>query len=68
VLQAAALAPVEAIATRIDYVSVAEPDTLAVLDGDSLVGDRALVAIAARVGATRLIDNTVLGEDTLPPP
>ena len=28
--------------------------------------DRVLVAIAARVGTTRLIDNAVLGEDTLP--
>jgi pantoate--beta-alanine ligase len=30
------------------------------------VGCRAVIAIACRIGATRLIDNVVLGED--PPP
>lgn len=66
-LRQAALAPVQAIATSIDYVTVADPDSLTPLEDGSLGGDRVLVAIAARVGATRLIDNTVLGEDTLPP-
>ena len=67
-LQAAALREVQQGTDRIDYVSVAHPDTLLVLEGDAPVGERALVAIAARVGSTRLIDNTVLGEDALPTP
>lgn len=53
-------APVEAAFDRIDYVAVVDPE-LAPMDGDR-AGDRALVAVAARIGGTRLIDNTVLGE------
>jgi pantoate--beta-alanine ligase len=68
VLRAAALAPVQEATSQIDYVSVANPDNLSILDGDAPTGERVLVAIAARVGSTRLIDNAVLGEDTLPPP
>jgi pantoate--beta-alanine ligase len=42
-----------------------EPEYLALVDPDSFhpittVGDRVLVAVAARVGATRLIDNTLV--------
>lgn len=48
---------------RIDYVSVADPEELAPIASEKSVGLRALVAIAAFVGTTRLIDNTVLGED-----
>ena len=36
------------------------------IEDDAHVGERALLAIAAFVGATRLIDNTVLGEDAPP--
>ncbi len=54
------------IATSIDYVDAADPDSLAVFGADARVGERALLALAVRVGATRLIDNVVLGED--PPP
>jgi pantoate--beta-alanine ligase len=60
------LEPVTAATTSIDYVTVAEPDALAPLDDGADVGERALIAIACRIGATRLIDNVVLGED--PPP
>jgi pantoate--beta-alanine ligase len=42
---------------RIDYVSVADPDTLDELDD---VGSRALASLAVRIGDTRLIDNTTL--------
>lgn len=60
-------AEVSANADSVDYVDVAEPDGLAVLapgsNPDARVGERALVAIACRIGKTRLIDNTVLGED-----
>jgi pantoate--beta-alanine ligase len=63
-LRTLALAPVEAVASSIDYVTVADPDTLQPLADDARVAEngRALVAIAARVGKTRLIDNTVLGD------
>ena len=69
-LAAALRDPVEAAITeaglRVEYVSLADPDTLAPLAPDARAGDRALLAIAAFAGATRLIDNTVLGEDTPP--
>jgi pantoate--beta-alanine ligase len=57
---------VAAIATSIDYVDVADPDSLRVFGADDRVGDRALLALAIRVGTTRLIDNVVLGEDSPP--
>jgi pantoate--beta-alanine ligase len=41
---------------RIDYAAVADPDTLADVD---TVGRRVLLALAVRVGKTRLIDNLV---------
>ncbi len=41
----------------VDYVSVADPDTMRELDR---AGDRALVSLAARLGPTRLIDNLLL--------
>ncbi len=40
-----------------EYLAVVDPGTLRVLDR---VGDAALVAVAARVGTTRLIDNVLL--------
>ena len=66
VLRALANNEVEATATSIDYVDVADPVSLAVLDDAARAGTRALVAIACRVGTTRLIDNVVLGEDPSP--
>jgi pantoate--beta-alanine ligase len=66
VLRNLARAPVEALATRIDYVEVADADDLTPLVSGEPVGDRALVAIAAWIGTTRLIDNVVLGEDPRP--
>ena len=65
-LRRATRAPIEAVASSIDYVEVADPDSLALADGDAFVGERALVAVAARIGSTRLIDNLVLGEDRYP--
>jgi pantoate--beta-alanine ligase len=44
-------------AARVDYCRIVDPNTLEDVDH---VGDGALVAIAARVGATRLIDNLLL--------
>jgi pantoate--beta-alanine ligase len=46
---------------KTDYASVSNPETLEELDR---IEDRALVAIAARVGRTRLIDNILLGSET----
>jgi pantoate--beta-alanine ligase len=59
-------AGVELVATSVDYVEVADPETLAPLSAGDRAGDRALVALAVRLGGARLIDNVVLGED--PPP
>lgn len=67
-LRGLALAEVEKVATSIDYVTVADADTLVPLDDARSVtahGDRAVLAIACRVGPTRLIDNLVLGEDPI---
>ncbi len=44
---------------RLDYVSVAHPDTLAELD---FVADRALLSLAVFVDNVRLIDNIVIAE------
>jgi pantoate--beta-alanine ligase len=51
----AAMAP---FAVEPEYLAVVHPDTLAPLD--AIDGDGALMAVAARVGSTRLIDNTLL--------
>ncbi|MDQ3036390.1 MAG: pantoate--beta-alanine ligase [Myxococcota bacterium] len=55
---------IEACSDAIDYVDVADPETLEPFD--AALGDRAVITVAARIGATRLIDNTVLGEDRAP--
>jgi pantoate--beta-alanine ligase len=65
-LRSAARAEVERNADSIDYVDVTDPDSLVPVPEDGRVGARALVAIACRIGATRLIDNVVLGEDPVP--
>jgi len=44
---------------RVDYVALADPNTLEPVD---VVNRPVVAAIAARVGATRLIDNEMLGE------
>lgn len=44
---------------HVEYVAVAEPETLAPV---TEAGETTVVAIAARVGRTRLIDNIVLAE------
>lgn len=51
---------------RADYVALADPDALSPIDDAGPVGDRVLLAVAAFAGATRLIDNVVLGEDEGP--
>ena len=59
-IEGIARAEVERGADSIDYVSVVDPDALAPITAPI---ERALVAIACRVGKTRLIDNFVIGED-----
>jgi pantoate--beta-alanine ligase len=48
-------------AIRVDYLAIVDPDTLLPIDD---VGSGALLAIAAYVGNTRLIDNVLLGSTT----
>jgi pantoate--beta-alanine ligase len=47
-------------ALRVDYIALADPDTLLPID---LVARPTVAAIAARVGATRLIDNELIGDE-----
>jgi len=63
-LERLARATMAAGVSSIDYVSVCDDETLAPIDG--AVQTRALLAVAARVGGTRLLDNIVLGGE--PPP
>jgi pantoate--beta-alanine ligase len=65
-LAALAREEVARVATSIDYVDVADPETVRVLGAGERTGERALLALAIRLGGARLIDNVVLGED--PPP
>jgi pantoate--beta-alanine ligase len=46
----------------VEYVSVADPDTLQELEGDAT---SALLSMAVHIGKTRLIDNRLLGRDAL---
>jgi len=62
-LRQLALREVEAATSVIDYVTLADADALVPLEDAARVGSRAVLAIACRIGTTRLIDNVVLGED-----
>jgi pantoate--beta-alanine ligase len=57
-LRARALEELEAAGIHPEYVAFVDPDTFAPV---AAVARPVLVAVAARVGATRLIDNTVIG-------
>ncbi|MDH3727951.1 MAG: pantoate--beta-alanine ligase [Myxococcales bacterium] len=63
VLQRVAAAPVEATFDRVDYVAAVDPETL---EPPKTAPTRLLLAVAAHLGSTRLIDNVVLGEDGRP--
>jgi pantoate--beta-alanine ligase len=56
-----ALREVSPVAASIDYVALADPSTLVVFDDGAALPEQALLAIALRIGKTRLIDNVVLG-------
>jgi pantothenate synthetase len=45
----------------VDYIAVVEPEALAPVE---TADASTIVAIAARVGGTRLIDNIILGKGT----
>jgi pantoate--beta-alanine ligase len=62
-LRRLAQSEVEKAATSIDYVTLADADALVPFDDAATIGERAALAIACRIGTTRLIDNVVLGED-----
>ncbi len=49
---------------QVDYIGIVDPDSFLPIEGD--VGPRTLIAVAARVGSTRLIDNTILGDEATP--
>lgn len=66
VLRRAVLNHVEPVADAIDYVDVADADTLQPYGPESTISDRAVLALAARIGQARLIDNVVFGEDPGP--
>lgn len=59
-------AAIEAAGLRVDYVTLADADAITPVDTGGSVGERALLAVAAFAGKTRLIDNVVLGEDPAP--
>lgn len=61
-----ARAPALANQLDIDYVTLSDPDTLVPFDDDTLLNGAALLAMAAFVDKTRLIDNVVLGRDPDP--
>lgn len=65
VLRAALQTSIEDAVDSIDYITATDADNLEVLSEEALVPDRVLLAVAAHVGQTRLIDNTVLGEDDI---
>ena len=56
----------QAAVDSIDYIEIADVDRVTPLADTGEVADRALLAVAATVGNTRLIDNVVLGEDPAP--
>ena len=65
-LRSVALAPLEGSSLRLDYLVLAAPEALVPLNGEASAPDRAVLAVAAFAGGTRLIDNVVLGEDPDP--
>jgi pantoate--beta-alanine ligase len=58
-----ARAHVDPAARSIDYVALADPVTLEPHDDAGVLAGPALLALALRIGTTRLIDNTVVGQD-----
>ncbi len=68
VLRSAAQAILCERADRVEYVDLREPVDLGELPGALAPDGRAVLAVAVRIGGTRLIDNVVLGEEPAPCP
>lgn len=62
-LERLALAPIEAAFDNIDYAKIADAEEL--FDCGRCVGEASVMLVAARIGATRLIDNCRLGVECL---
>jgi pantoate--beta-alanine ligase len=56
----------EAAVDCVDYIALANPISLEMASPAAVLDDPALLAVAVRIGATRLIDNVVLGQDEPP--
>ena len=67
-LLAPIVSSIEDVSDSIDYITAADPGSLESLEGEALANETMLIALAVRIGKTRLIDNTVLGEDRSPLP
>jgi pantoate--beta-alanine ligase len=65
-LEGLAREQVEPVMSSIDYVTLADPATLVPFEGALSISAPALLAMAVRLGKTRLIDNMVLGEEAAP--
>lgn len=63
VLRSLAAERIEPHMDRIDYVAAVDPESLGPVEGSPR---QVLIAVAAHVGQTRLIDNVVLGRDPRP--
>jgi pantoate--beta-alanine ligase len=55
-------------ADKVEYADLREPTDLDELPNALAADGRAVLAVAVRIGATRLIDNVVLGEEGAPRP
>jgi pantoate--beta-alanine ligase len=51
---------------RVDYIALAHPVSLEITSENAVIDGPVLLAVAARIGTTRLIDNVVLGQDEPP--
>ncbi|MFZ1864714.1 MAG: pantoate--beta-alanine ligase [Polyangiales bacterium] len=63
VIRSLAAEQIESGVDQVDYVAAVDPESLLRPEGSA---DRLLIAVAAHLGGTRLIDNVVLGEDPRP--
>ncbi len=56
----------QSVADSVEYVTVADAQSLAPLQDEASIETPAVLALAVRIGRARLIDNVVLGEDAAP--
>jgi pantoate--beta-alanine ligase len=64
-LETLARSPIARDLDEIEYVALADAGTLEPLPAATALSAPAVLLVAARLGATRLIDNAVLGEDRI---